>query len=434
MQAALVFAPPGPAAGSRVVALGHGSGARPAADRRVALRRERVLEQLVVVLVPGDVVVGPRRDRVDLHDAAADVEADDRRVHPGRRLDPAQPGHPGLLAVERAGERLDLAHRAALVGIGLPEIVGRDQRLHDREVEVVALTHALDVPVRLGEVVLRVEEHDFDLGHRRTATSMSTQSWNDAASTTPVPKRSHAHFTAADAGLCSSSAETAASSPRSTSTSGRDIAVASRKLMSRALAVADFGDVRAGLAVVDEELGPVVGSGEVVEVLDGLADALGATRTGEPLRELLAGVALLVEATDDAHDRFGRRLGRQLRGLVAELDLHVADVTAEQHLVAGRGATVGAPLEAEEADVGDVVLAAAVGAAGDVGAHTRDLGEAGGLERVADRRREAAGLRDREVAGVGAGAGDDVAGELGAGLGHADLGEAVVERPAGRLR
>ena len=53
------------------------------------------------------------------------------------------------------------------------------------------------------------------------ATSMSTQSWNDAASTTSVPKRSHAHLIAADAGLCSSSAETAASSARSTSTSGR---------------------------------------------------------------------------------------------------------------------------------------------------------------------------------------------------------------------
>ena len=39
-------------------------------------------------------------------------------------------------------------------------------------------------------------------------------------------------------------------------------------------------------------------------------------------------------------------------------------------------------------------------------------------------------LRDREVAGVGAGAGDDVAGELGAGLGHADGVEAVVERRA----
>ena len=81
-------------------------------------------------------------------------------------LDPAQPGHPRLLAVERAGERLDLAHRAALVGVGLPEIVGRDERLHHREVQVVALTDPLDVPERLGEVVLRVEEHDLDAGRR----------------------------------------------------------------------------------------------------------------------------------------------------------------------------------------------------------------------------------------------------------------------------
>ena len=82
-----------------------------------------------------------------------------------------------------------------------------------------------------------------------------------------------------------------------------------------------------------------------------------------------------------------------------------------------------------------MVLAAAVGAAGDVDAHAADLGEAGLLERVADRRRpRPRRLRDREVAGVGAGAGDDVAGELGAGLGHADVVEAVVEAAAGRPR
>ena len=34
------------------------------------------------------------------------------------------------------------------------------------------------------------------------ATSTSTQSWNDAASTMSVPKRSHAHLIALDAGLC----------------------------------------------------------------------------------------------------------------------------------------------------------------------------------------------------------------------------------------
>ena len=39
------------------------------------------------------------------------------------------------------------------------------------------------------------------------------------------------------------------------------------------------------------------------------------------------------------------------------------------------------------------------------------------------------GLRDREVAGVGAGAAHDVAGELGAGRCHVELDEPVVERP-----
>ena len=47
------------------------------------------------------------------------------------------------------------------------------------------------------------------------ATSMSTQSWNDAASTAPLPKVSHAHLMADDAGSCSSSAETRARSARS---------------------------------------------------------------------------------------------------------------------------------------------------------------------------------------------------------------------------
>ena len=102
-------------------------------------------------------------------------------------------------------------------------------------------------------------------------------------------------------------------------------------------------------------------------------------------------------------------------------------LAAEQHLVAGGGAAVGAALDPEEADVGDVVLAARVRAARDVDAHAADLGQAGLLERAADVGGEAARLRDREVAGVGAGARHDVAGELGARLRHADRGEPVVQ-------
>ena len=94
--------------------------------------------------------------------------------------------------------------------------------------------------------------------------------------------------------------------------------------------------------------------------------------------------------------------------------------SAEQHVVAGSGPTVGAAFDADEADVGDVVLAAGVRAAGDVDAHATDLGQPRLFERVADVGRQATRLRDREVAGVGTGAGDDVADELGAGFGHAD--------------
>ena len=95
-----------------------------------------------------------------------------------------------------------------------------------------------------------------------------------------------------------------------------------------------------------------------------------------PGAEHLAGLALVVEAADDAHDGLGGVLGRQAQRLLAEVDLLLADVAAEQQLVAGGGLAVGPALGAEEPDVGDVVLAAAVGAAGDVGADAADVGQA----------------------------------------------------------
>ena len=112
---------------------------------------------------------------------------------------------------------------------------------------------------------------------------------------------------------------------------------------------------------------------------------------------------------------------------MAELDLGVADVAAEQQLVAGGRPAVGPPLGAVEADVRDVVLAAAVGAAGDVDAHAADVGQPGLLQRPADVVGEAPALGHGQVAGVGARAGDDVAGQLGARLRHADGVEAAVQ-------
>src|SRR3954452_277261 len=219
------------------------------------------------------------------------------------------------------------------------------------------------------------------------ARLMRTQSWNDAASTTSGPKRSHAHSIADVAGFDSSSRETAASSARAGTTDsccgsavmlrlprfwpcgparsgpGRSwrcrpgSARAFDARSCRALAVADLRHVRPGLAEVDEDLRVLGRVGEVVEVGERLADRGGAAAAVEPAAERLTRLAIGGELAHDAHDGLRRDLGGQLRGLLTELDLHVADTPAEQHLVAGRGLAVRAPLEPEEADVGDVMLA-----------------------------------------------------------------------------
>src|SRR5262249_49332190 len=128
----------------------------------------------------------------------------------------------------------------------------------------------------------------------------------------------------------------------------------------RTLPVADVRDIRTGLVVVDVELWAHVGSGEVVELLQGGADGSRAAVATEPRRKVLARLALVVEPSHETHDGFRRVLRGNLRGLVAELDLGLTEVATEEHLVSGRGATVRAALEAEEPDVADVVLTAAI--------------------------------------------------------------------------
>ena len=88
---------------------------------------------------------------------------------------------------------------------------------------------------------------------------------------------------------------------------------------------------------------------------------------------------------------------------------------------------------AVEADVRDVVLAAAVGAAGhlDVDLLGQRIGDLHRLDALLDRGVEPHRAGDAELAGVGAGAADDVGDLAGARLGQAELGEAapdVVDR------
>src|SRR5262245_19155357 len=80
---------------------------------------------------------------------------------------------------------------------------------------------------------------------------------------------------------------------------------------ARAFADTDLGLVRTRLVVVDVELGPVVGRGELVQVLEPGGDGLGATRTVHPLPEGLAGRAFVGESPHDPHGGLGRPLRRQ---------------------------------------------------------------------------------------------------------------------------
>src|SRR3954452_2326050 len=94
----------------------------------------------------------------------------------------------------------------------------------------------------------------------------------------------------------------------------------------RALALSDLRDVGPGLVEVDVEVGVLLGRREDIEVLQGGADLGRAARPVEPLAERLARGPFTREARHDAHHGLGRGLGRELRGLLAELDLHLADV------------------------------------------------------------------------------------------------------------
>src|SRR5262245_20734582 len=125
VEAALGLVETGPATGAGVLAVADRTGARPAADRRVAALDERVHGQVPVLDVALHVEVGPRREWLDLHEALPDVVRDDRRVGPACVLVAAQPRHPRGPAAQRPLERLDLAHPAALVRVAVPEVFER---------------------------------------------------------------------------------------------------------------------------------------------------------------------------------------------------------------------------------------------------------------------------------------------------------------------
>src|SRR5687767_4796131 len=152
------------------------------------------------------------------------------------------------------------------------------------------------------------------------ARSMSTASFIDALRLRWGAKLSTAHWMILEAGRCSNSRLSSASSASvksgiSTSVTGWTSSVvtsdrgarcrpvtghcASGRSQARsrsALRVAGLGHVRTGLAVVDVVLGAILGRGELVEVAQVLGDRLHATGPVDPRAEHLARLALVVVA------------------------------------------------------------------------------------------------------------------------------------------
>src|SRR5919197_1453495 len=113
VNAALELPRSGPAAGPLVLSRVHRSRARNAADRRIAGVVQRVVRDLVHVDVGLNALRVPVDERLDLPDAEALRPLDLLRAGPRRALLAADARDPGVVRIERALQRLDLANVAA---------------------------------------------------------------------------------------------------------------------------------------------------------------------------------------------------------------------------------------------------------------------------------------------------------------------------------
>src|SRR5580692_1564064 len=167
VQAALGLALTGPPACALVLALFHGLGARPAADREVALGLERVLGDAVLLDVRAHLVARHRGERMHFDGAVLgrlqdrDVLARAALVAPQAADPPERPRDPGL-------ERIDLVLRAAEVRVAahdvcavLPEkVVALHLGARDLDLEAERPREQILVRMGLVEEKPRVDHHD----------------------------------------------------------------------------------------------------------------------------------------------------------------------------------------------------------------------------------------------------------------------------------
>src|SRR5262245_22350678 len=109
MDAALGLVRAGPAAGAVVLAGGDGPRAGPAADAGITPVVERVVGDLVLHDEAPDILLGPRRERIELDEAELAVALDDGGVRPVWGLVAPDGADPCVEADEGLLERDDFA-------------------------------------------------------------------------------------------------------------------------------------------------------------------------------------------------------------------------------------------------------------------------------------------------------------------------------------
>ena len=81
---------------------------------------------------------------------------------------------------------------------------------------------------------------------------------------------------------------------------------------------------------------PIISHARSMSASAAFGDGTCATNPGQPRCKRLRGISFLGEASYDACHGLGCGLGRQAQRLVTEVDLFLADVSAEEQLIAGQ--------------------------------------------------------------------------------------------------
>ena len=157
--------------GPRVLAFAYCPRAVDAPDAGIAALVQGVVRDVVGPDVVPDLLLAPRRERVDLDEAEFLVPRDDGDGLPRIGLVPPQARDPRRAALEGAAVRLDLAHGAAEVGVARPERLAKLDRLLVEAppgavgdgLDAVAALHVVDEVVGLGEEQVGVEIEDTDV-------------------------------------------------------------------------------------------------------------------------------------------------------------------------------------------------------------------------------------------------------------------------------